>query len=108
MQYFPFGGGGGDVESGLLYPGQDSLDATLRWGFVRKVYGIIAAQLVLTAIVAAVVVANSDVRHFMLAHWGVQVSSWCAEHPAGCSRLHAAGCWLLTQPNLAPSCRLRC
>lgn len=38
------------------------------------VYGIIAAQLVLTSIVAAVVVASADVRHFMLAHWGVQVS----------------------------------
>lgn len=37
LQYFPFGGGGGgDVESGLLYPGQDSLDAALRWGFVKK------------------------------------------------------------------------
>lgn len=74
------------MESGLLYPGQDSLDATLRWGFVRKVYGIIAAQLVLTAIVAAVVVANSDVRHFMLAHWGIQVSRWCAERPTRCTR----------------------
>ncbi|KAI7842402.1 hypothetical protein COHA_004041 [Chlorella ohadii] len=74
-QYFPFGGGGGgDVESGLLYPGQDSLDAALRWGFVKKVYGIIAAQLLLTTLVATVVVVNSDVRHFMLAHWGVQIA----------------------------------
>jgi hypothetical protein len=74
-KYFPFGGGGGgDVESGLLYPGQDSLDAALRWGFVKKVYGIIAAQLVLTTIVAAVVVANADVRHFMVTHWGVQIA----------------------------------
>lgn len=38
-QFFaPFGGGGGgDVEAGMLYPGADALDNTLRWGFVRKV-----------------------------------------------------------------------
>lgn len=33
----PFGGGG-DVETGEpLYPGADSLDNALRWGFVKKV-----------------------------------------------------------------------
>lgn len=32
------GGGSNDVESGLpLYPGIDSMDNALRWGFVRKV-----------------------------------------------------------------------
>lgn len=36
-------------------------------------YGIIAAQLVLTTLVAAVVVSNRGVQQFMLQSWGVQV-----------------------------------
>lgn len=38
-----------------------------------QVYGIIAAQLALTAAVAAVVVANPGVQRFMVQSWGVQV-----------------------------------
>ena len=37
-------------------------------------YGIIAMQLVLTAAVAAVVVLNSGVQHFMLHNIGVQIA----------------------------------
>jgi FtsH-binding integral membrane protein len=39
-----------------------------------QVYGIIAMQLVLTAAVAAVVVLNSGVQHFMLRNIGVQIA----------------------------------
>lgn len=37
---------------------------------MRKVYGIIALQLVMTAIVAAVVATNVSVQHFLFANWG--------------------------------------
>ncbi|CAA6663559.1 unnamed protein product [Spirodela intermedia] len=37
-----------DLESGGLYPGISHGENQLRWGFVRKVYGILAAQIVLT------------------------------------------------------------
>ncbi|XP_075506750.1 BI1-like protein [Primulina tabacum] len=50
-------GGGVDLESGeMLYPGIGYGENQLRWGFVRKVYGILAAQIVLTTAVSAVTV----------------------------------------------------
>lgn len=57
-----------------LYPGADSLDNTLRWGFIRKVYSIIALQLVLTTCVAAFVVFSKPTQHFLLANWGIQIA----------------------------------
>ncbi|CAL5400637.1 unnamed protein product [Camellia sinensis] len=40
----------GDIEEGTLYPGLGYGENQLRWGFIRKVYGILAAQLVLTTV----------------------------------------------------------
>lgn len=35
--FWNFGGNASqDVETGMLYPGADSLDNALRWGFIRK------------------------------------------------------------------------
>ncbi|KAH9606611.1 hypothetical protein KSS87_011185 [Heliosperma pusillum] len=57
-----------DVESGgsqsqQLYPVQ--LDSPeLRWGFIRKVYSIIAVQLLATIAVGAVVVTVKPISHF--------------------------------------------
>jgi len=34
-------------------PGLSKLDNALRWGFIKKVYGILSAQLLLSACVAA-------------------------------------------------------
>ncbi len=34
-------------------PGMGKLDNALRWGFIKKVYGIMSTQLALTALVAA-------------------------------------------------------
>ncbi|KAJ3676322.1 hypothetical protein LUZ60_003734 [Juncus effusus] len=49
-----------DLEAGdgaaLLYPGIARGENEFRWGFVRKVYGILCAQLLLTTLVAAAVV----------------------------------------------------
>ena len=36
-----------------LVPGLSKLDNALRWGFIKKVYGILSAQLLLSACVAA-------------------------------------------------------
>jgi len=50
-----------DLEAGTgetLYPGISRGENALRWGFVRKVYGILAAQLLLTTAVSALTVLH--------------------------------------------------
>ncbi|CAN6452772.1 unnamed protein product [Victoria cruziana] len=51
-----------DVEAGTLYPGLSCGDNELRWGFIRKVYGILATQVLLTTFVSAVVVLYSPIN----------------------------------------------
>ncbi|CAA7400048.1 unnamed protein product [Spirodela intermedia] len=54
-----------DLESGGLYPGISHGENQLRWGFVRKVYGILAAQIVLTTAVSAVTVLYAPVNNLL-------------------------------------------
>ncbi|CAM9897578.1 unnamed protein product [Pylaiella littoralis] len=50
------------------------LEKQLRLGFIRKVYGILSIQLLLTAAVSSVCVLNDDVRNGVLGHlWTVWV-----------------------------------
>lgn len=52
-----------DLESGeTLYPGISYGENQLRWGFIRKGYGILAAQLVLTTVVSAFMVLSTPVN----------------------------------------------
>ncbi|KAF3488488.1 hypothetical protein F2Q69_00056700 [Brassica cretica] len=51
--------GGGEA---TLYPGLSYGENQLRWGFIRKVYGILSAQLLLTTLISAVVVLNPPVN----------------------------------------------
>eukprot|EP00243_Klebsormidium_subtile_P004766 TRINITY_DN18916_c0_g1_i1.p1 TRINITY_DN18916_c0_g1~~TRINITY_DN18916_c0_g1_i1.p1 ORF type:complete len:252 (-),score=48.27 TRINITY_DN18916_c0_g1_i1:201-956(-) len=54
-----------DLESGdMLYPGIE--DNEMRWGFIRKVYGILSAQLLFTSVVVAVIILNAPVRGFVM------------------------------------------
>lgn len=53
-------------ESSLLYPGISRGENELRWGFVRKVYGILCAQLLLTTVVSAAVVFYPGLNSFLL------------------------------------------
>ncbi|CAI6005123.1 unnamed protein product, partial [Closterium sp. NIES-64] len=59
-----------DVEAGpssdLLYPGITRSENEMRWGFIRKVYGIIGAQLLLTAAVGSCFALIPTVRDFGL------------------------------------------
>ncbi|CAI5531911.1 unnamed protein product [Closterium sp. Naga37s-1] len=61
---------GPDVEAGpssdLLYPGITLSENEMRWGFIRKVYGIIGAQLLLTAAVGSCFALIPTVRDFGL------------------------------------------
>ncbi|KAJ8619608.1 hypothetical protein MRB53_028137 [Persea americana] len=50
-----------DLEEGTLYPGISKGENALRWGFIRKVYGILAAQILLTTIVSAVTVLYTPI-----------------------------------------------
>eukprot|EP00891_Asterochloris_glomerata_P008634 jgi/Astpho2/8634/e_gw1.00126.46.1_t len=58
-----------DVESGLedrpLMPGVSQLDNMLRWGFIKKVYGIISFQLLATVAVSCVIMFNQPAQNFV-------------------------------------------
>lgn len=61
-----------DVESGnnrQLYPSMLE-SPELRWSFIRKVYSIVAIQLLLTIAVGAVVVSVHQISHFMVSTRG--------------------------------------
>lgn len=59
----------GDVEAPLLYPSMQE-SPELRWAFIRKVYSILAVQLLATIAVAAAVAANRPVAVFFRTTWG--------------------------------------
>lgn len=68
---------GGDVEIDLekggtstLYPGLSHGENQLRWGFIRKVYGIVATQLVLTTIVSSITIFYTPVNEVLKANPG--------------------------------------
>lgn len=70
-----------DAESAdLLAPSMSKGENILRWGFIRKVYGIITAQLALTALVAGIMMANKPIAAFMKAapalHIVITISSF--------------------------------
>lgn len=55
-----------DIESGeLLYPGISKGENQLRWGFIRKVYGILSAQLLLTTAISFVTVLYTPVNDLL-------------------------------------------
>eukprot|EP00238_Polyblepharides_amylifera_P006256 CAMPEP_0196579656 /NCGR_PEP_ID=MMETSP1081-20130531/24160_1 /TAXON_ID=36882 /ORGANISM="Pyramimonas amylifera, Strain CCMP720" /LENGTH=254 /DNA_ID=CAMNT_0041899303 /DNA_START=158 /DNA_END=922 /DNA_ORIENTATION=+ len=58
-----------NMESGipdLLYPGVSQAENILRLGFIRKVYGILSAQMVLTAAVSGTIVLNDSIKNAMV------------------------------------------
>ena len=65
-------GGEVDLESGeTLYPGLSYGENQLRWGFIRKVYGILAAQIVLTTIVSSVTVLYAPINDLLRGNSGL-------------------------------------
>lgn len=67
-------GYGGDIETGeALYPGASSTDNMLRWGFIRKVYGIVGMQLAVTVLVASFIVAHPALQLQLVNNVGIQV-----------------------------------
>ena len=61
----------GDIESGTLYPGLSHGENQIRWGFIRKVYGILAAQMILTTVVSFVTVLYSPVNDLLRGNSGL-------------------------------------
>jgi len=62
-----------DLEAGnreSLYPGLSLGENQLRWGLIRKVYGILAAQLVLTTIVSAVTILYTPMTDLLKGSFG--------------------------------------
>ncbi|XP_010279039.2 PREDICTED: BI1-like protein, partial [Nelumbo nucifera] len=60
-----------DLESGTLYPGLSYGENELRWGFIRKVYGILSAQVVLTTIVSSATVLYSPINELLRSSSGL-------------------------------------
>uniref|UniRef100_A0A2P2JNJ0 BI1-like protein n=1 Tax=Rhizophora mucronata TaxID=61149 RepID=A0A2P2JNJ0_RHIMU len=56
---------------GTLYPGLGLGEDQLRWGLIRKVYGILAAQLVITTAVSAVTVLSASVNDLLRGSPGI-------------------------------------
>ncbi|KAL1290463.1 hypothetical protein HN51_064882 [Arachis hypogaea] len=55
-----------DVESGeTLFPGLSPGENQLRWGFIRKVYGILSFQIVLTTLVSLLTVLYSPLNDLL-------------------------------------------
>lgn len=65
------GGLKGDIEEGTLYPGLGYGENQLRWGFIRKVYGILAAQIILTTVVSAATVLYAPVNQLLQGNSGL-------------------------------------
>lgn len=66
------------MEAGIpetLYPGATPVENTLRLGFIRKVYGILSAQMVLTAIVSGFVALTPGVQGWIAANPGLHMLS---------------------------------
>jgi len=61
----------GDIEEGTLYPGLGHGENQLRWGFIRKVYGILSAQIVLTTLVSLVTVLYSPINDTLRGNSGL-------------------------------------
>ncbi|XP_010548892.1 PREDICTED: BI1-like protein [Tarenaya hassleriana] len=71
------GAGGKDVDlemgggEATLYPGLSDGENQLRWGFIRKVYGILSGQLLLTTVISASVVLNPSVTDLLTGSSGI-------------------------------------
>ena len=62
------------LEDVPLLPGISKTENALRWGFIKKVYGIIATQLTLTAVVALAIYAVPPVQNFVLGSPAFQIT----------------------------------
>ncbi|KAJ0735118.1 hypothetical protein HanPI659440_Chr11g0428371 [Helianthus annuus] len=61
----------GDIEQGTLYPGLSHGENVLRWGFIRKVYDILAAQMVLTTAVSFLTVLYAPINDLLRGNSGL-------------------------------------
>ncbi|KAL3828837.1 hypothetical protein ACJIZ3_017639 [Penstemon smallii] len=65
-------GGEIDLESGdVLYPGIGFGENQLRWGFIRKVYGILSAQILLTTAISAATVLYTPINDLLRGNSGL-------------------------------------
>lgn len=55
----------GASEDAPLLPGISKTENSLRWGFIRKVYGIVATQLVLTAVISFAIMSSPATQAFL-------------------------------------------
>lgn len=63
------------LEDVPLVPGISKTENMLRWGFIKKVYGIISSQLLLTAAVVAAIYTVQPIQNFVLGSMAFQITS---------------------------------
>lgn len=61
----------GDIEEGVLHPGLGYGENLLRWGFIRKVYAILAAQILVTTLVSAATVLYAPLNDLLRTNSGL-------------------------------------
>lgn len=62
------------LEDVPLVPGMGKTENMLRWGFIKKVYGIIACQILLTVVVSAIIYSIQPVQDFVLGSTAFQIT----------------------------------
>jgi len=65
-----FSGGGGQ-----LYPGSSEVDDLVRWGFCRKVWGVVSLQLLVTTLMIVATLASPEVTLFVQTNRGLAIAS---------------------------------
>ncbi|KAD2067447.1 hypothetical protein E3N88_41922 [Mikania micrantha] len=83
----------GDIEQGTLYPGISHGENQLRWGFIRKVYGILAGQMVLTTAVSFLTVLYAPINELLRGNSGLLILGQI--RPLDCGF-----CWFVTPDQL--------
>jgi FtsH-binding integral membrane protein len=62
------------LEDVSLVPGLSKTENMLRWGFIKKVYAIIACQVLLTSVVASVIYLVHPIQNFVLSSPAFQIT----------------------------------
>jgi len=62
------------LEDVPLVPGMTKTENMLRWGFIKKVYAIIACQVLLTSVVASVIYLVHPIQNFVLSSPSFQIT----------------------------------
>ena len=67
--------GAGSSGGNQLYPGSSEVDDLVRWGFCRKVWGVVSLQLLITAAMIAATLSSTEVTRYVQTNGGLAMAS---------------------------------